>query len=510
MPFLLGLSLLAVGIVPLLRVLRVPDRVSYTFAGLAIVVVWLLPVRVVESFVPGAQLDFSMWIVGGLLIVVGAVWVVIYNADALMSATSAVLGRIRSLSAVLKISMAYPLRNRMRTGMTLAMFTLVVFNLVVGIVTPSSFMQSLSTAEAFGGGFDVEALSASPVENIGDTLRQAPDIDASAVRATGSVSFVPANVRQGGAEYTDYPMRGLDGAFLANTTYALGSRARGYETDAEVWDALAAGKRVAVVDPWIVPHRRNWTFGAFTDMQLSGIYAEDQVFDPITIDVRDPKTERVTQFEVIGILRDSIPFEMTGILTSQDALFRFGTRARPTMHMLALQPGVDPTEFATQLESALLPYGVEAQSFVTIADESVAGGMTFLRLIEGFMGLGLIVGVAALGVIAARSVVERRQQIGVLRAIGFRASTARLGFMLESAFMALTSIVVGTTLGLLLSYNIIDDGRRQATWPTVEMIVPWANLLLVFLVVMVVALATSYLPARRASHVYPAEALRYE
>ena len=37
------------------------------------------------------------------------------------------------------------------------------------------------------------------------------------------------------------------------------------------------------------------------------------------------------------------------------------------------------------------------------------------------MGLGLIVGVAALGVITARAVVERRQQIGVLRAIGFRS-----------------------------------------------------------------------------------------
>jgi putative ABC transport system permease protein len=36
------------------------------------------------------------------------------------------------------------------------------------------------------------------------------------------------------------------------------------------------------------------------------------------------------------------------------------------------------------------------------------------------MALGLIVGVAALGVISARSVVERRQQIGVLRAVGFR------------------------------------------------------------------------------------------
>ena len=44
----------------------------------------------------------------------------------------------------------------------------------------------------------------------------------------------------------------------------------------------------------------------------------------------------------------------------------------------------------------------------------------------GFMGLGLIVGVAALGVISARAVVERRQQIGVLRAIGFRRRMVQL------------------------------------------------------------------------------------
>ena len=60
------------------------------------------------------------------------------------------------------------------------------------------------------------------------------------------------------------------------------------------------------------------------------------------------------------------------------------------------------------------------------------------------MGLGLIVGVAALGVISARAVVERRQQIGVLRAIGFRRGMVQLSFLLESSFIALTAIVVGT------------------------------------------------------------------
>ena len=51
------------------------------------------------------------------------------------------------------------------------------------------------------------------------------------------------------------------------------------------------------------------------------------------------------------------------------------------------------------------------------------------------MGLGLLVGVAAVGVIAFRSVVERRQQIGVLRALGFQRSLVSLGFLIETAFV---------------------------------------------------------------------------
>ena len=78
---------------------------------------------------------------------------------------------------------------------------------------------------------------------------------------------------------------------------------------------------------------------------------------------------------------------------------------------------------------------------------------TFNRLIQGFMGLGLVVGVAALGVISARAVVERRQQIGVLRAIGFRRGMVQAVFLIESSFIALTSIVAGTVLG--------PDPRRE-------------------------------------------------
>jgi putative ABC transport system permease protein len=145
-----------------------------------------------------------------------------------------------------------------------------------------------------------------------------------------------------------------------------------------------------------------------------------------------------------------------------------------------------------------------------VVDDAVALNRTFNRVIQGFMGLGLLVGVAALGVISARSVVERRQQIGVLRAIGFRRRMVEATFLLESSFVALTAIVIGTILGLILAWNIVADSRRQASWENLTLQVPWLNLAVIFLAVYAVALAATLLPAVRASRIRPAEALRYQ
>jgi putative ABC transport system permease protein len=83
-------------------------------------------------------------------------------------------------------------------------------------------------------------------------------------------------------------------------------------------------------------------------------------------------------------------------------------------------------------------------------------------------------------------------------------------FLLESSFIALTSIVAGTALGLVLAHNIVLDTREQASWEDLALVVPWGNLALIFLVVYLVSLAATFAPALRASRIRPAEALRYQ
>ena len=508
----LGVGLAIMGLVPIARALGVSERVARTTAGFALVAFFLLPTD--EWILGQPKQNFSIFIVAGFMIVIGATWILMHNADVLIRAGSWVAGRIPGLAPVFKMSMAYPLRDRFRTGVTLAMFTLVVFTLVVGGTVSTAFVSAANDLDTFGGGFDVRA-SSSPAAPVGDLeaalAKQGLGDD---IEVAASMSVLPVQAEQtgAGAEPEDYVVRGLDDAYLEHTTYGLASFAKGYGSAEEVWSAIAAEPGLAVVDPLIVPRRSNFNFGVPPDFRLSGFYIEDQGFEPVEVTVRDPQTAQETRLTVIGVLSDAVPLELAGIQTSQETLAgAFGERAVPTMHLLALREGADAPAVAAEVESALLANGVEAEALSDVLADTVGASITFNRLVQGFMGLGLVVGVAALGVIAARSVVERRQQIGVLRALGFRRRMVQLSFVLESSFIAVTSILVGTILALLVALNIIRDAQAEPSWAgRLEFVVPWANLTVVFLVVYAVAIAATLAPALRASRVYPAEALRYE
>jgi putative ABC transport system permease protein len=513
--FNVGVSLALMTMIPVARAVGIGERIAYTVGGLGLVVWWLLPFDVLEAITgESPAMDFSIFIVSGLLVVLGAVWTIVYNADVLLAAVSTAFGRIRALTPVLRMAVAYPLRSRFRTGVTLAMFTLVVFTLVMGAATSGSFISAYDDERAFAGGFEVraDAVAASPVGDMAAAVERAPSL-ADRVDAVASQSVLPAKARQLGtsAKEGSYPVYGFDDTFLTGTTYGFAARARGYDTDADVWSAMQRTPGLAIVDSLVVPRRENFNFGVPPDFRLSGFYLEDGSFAPVPISVRDPQTDKVVRLTVIGVLEDSVAATMYGISTSQRTLEpTFGDRVRPTTYHLNVPSGSDAEAVATDLEAAFVSNGLEAQAMSDLLHDAVATSWTFNRLILAFMGLGLLVGVAALGVISARSVVERRQQIGVLRSIGFQRRMVQAAFMLESSFISLVAILVGTSLALVLSYNVINATSDSQGTTKVDLVVPWGTLGIVFFVVYAASLLTTLLPALRASRVEPAEALRYQ
>jgi putative ABC transport system permease protein len=124
------------------------------------------------------------------------------------------------------------------------------------------------------------------------------------------------------------------------------------------------------------------------------------------------------------------------------------------------------------------------------------------------MALGLLVGIAALGVISMRAVIERRQQVGMLRAMGYQKGMVAVSFMVESSFVSITGLLIGAFTGIVLGDNIVF-----AFFPQIDRSVvatPWLPITMMVLAAYLFSLLTTILPAWQASRIYPAEALRYE
>ena len=128
-------------------------------------------------------------------------------------------------------------------------------------------------------------------------------------------------------------------------------------------------------------------------------------------------------------------------------------------------------------------------------------------LLQGFMGLGLLVGIAALGVITIRAVVERRQQIGVLRAIGFHRDMVQAVFLVENLFVSGLGTFIGYALALGFAYNLYLQVAADQGLPFLP---PWPLLIGIGAALLAATLFTAWLHARQAARVVIAEALRYK
>ena len=268
---------------------------------------------------------------------------------------------------------------------------------------------------------------------------------------------------------------------------------------------------VVVISSDLAPERNASTFGPAVEppVKLTGFYADDEKLpDDLYLRVEDPDSGKAKELRVIGVLESSASFAGQ-VMTSQKTLEGLaGGPVPPQAYYFDLRRGADAAATADVVEKDFADNGLQTEVTAEVIRDTDATRRIVFLLLRGFMGLGLVVGICALGVIAARSVVERRQQIGMMRALGFQRTQVRLTFLIESSFIALLGLGAGVALGIGFSGTLIDNIREG--FPGMEYRVPWSALLLVVVVGYAASLLTTYLPARRASRVYPAEALRYE
>jgi putative ABC transport system permease protein len=510
--YLGGLSLVLIGVALLARVLGVPDRIAFTASGLVLLALWLTPASITTP--AGMARGPEMFFVSGISLVVAGVWLVIFNADALLWLVVAAFGRIKGLPPVLKTAVKYPTQSLFRTGMTLAMFVLVVFTLTAMNFVQAAMSAAFGDTQRLSGGYEIQASAgyAAPIPDMEAALEDAEGIERGSITAVGEVSNLPARVGQKGTDRDPGSLyvQGVDRGYADSVGYGFQTTARGYGSAREVWEALQTEEDTAVISSDLAPARNASGFAdAEPPVELTGFYADDRSLpDDLYLRVEDPESGETRDLRVIGVLSSSASFA-GDLVTSQETLDALAGRPLPPQtYYFDLGSGVDAAATASTLEKDFARSGLQAQVTAQMIRDSDATRRIVFLLLRGFMSLGLVVGICALGVISARSVVERRQQIGMMRALGFQRGQVRLVFLIESSFIALLGLGVGVALGLAFSGTLVENIREG--FPGMEYRVPWSALLLVFFVGYAAALLTTFMPARQASKVYPAEALRYE
>lgn len=283
-----------------------------------------------------------------------------------------------------------------------------------------------------------------------------------------------------------WPVTGIGPELLAAPPRL--SDAGGYSGDEAAWAAVHADPGLIIVDNFF--------------LQGAGGPGAKPPGIGDTISIRDPQSGATRELVVAARSADDLigngPFVSASTLEEM-----FGARATPSRFFVSSD---DPDATVAAIRATFIGNGADASAVATEVESVLSQSSSFFTLMQQFVGVGLVVGVAGIGVIMIRAVRERRREVGVLRSLGFPARNVSEVMMFEAGFVALEGILVGVGIALVASYGFAATGADWAegmTWG-----VPVAEVLLIVGIAIVSTLAAALWPARRAAGIRPAEALR--
>ena len=169
---------------------------------------------------------------------------------------------------------------------------------------------------------------------------------------------------------------------------------------------------------------------------------------------------------------------------------------------------------AASAEAAIRKMGFNTFSVVDVTS-SLRQVFAVIDLFLGAFG-SLALAVASIGIVntLVMAILERRREIGIMKAIGASDTDVRMIFLAEAAVLGISGGVLGVLLGWSIG-RVINFGagvfmQRQGVPPQDFWFVPWWLVLGALAFSLVASLLSGAYPAARAARLDPVEALRYE
>ena len=159
------------------------------------------------------------------------------------------------------------------------------------------------------------------------------------------------------------------------------------------------------------------------------------------------------------------------------------------------------TRLSSLLESSLTPYGFDAERVADRIAAFLVVQNTYLSTFQSLGGLGLLLGTLGLATVMLRNVVERREELALLRAVGFRRSGLSIMVLSENAMLLIWGLAAGTVSALLAMLpHLLSVGADT----------PWTDGAKLLIAVFIVGMAAALFAVREAGRTPIVSTLRGE
>jgi putative ABC transport system permease protein len=479
------------------------NRYAFTITGLALLVFWGVPsFSFNNSIVQNYSFGPEILVVGGMFMVAGAILLALYNTDVILRILRVFYQGRKRLTVIFKIALSYPGEKRFRTGATVAMFSLVILSVVtISFITAEQSNALNKAVTQDSGGYDIVAQTGVNVTNLAPFVNSDPSLQGKVAAVTSFNSTEIYSVRDltSGIDFQQQTLAGADphstgqSNFFTSNTFPMVLTAKGYKTAADVWNSVTTNSSNVV-----------WFYGQVNTRGPPTTAQTPAAGDLLQL-YQSPdggKTIFSIKVTVAGVLNSFLLGN--GIIGTSQLLWQAFHVGSGNFGLVKITSGTDASSVANTMKRDFAQLGMATTVIPVIISDFIQIGNSFLGVFEAFLALGLVVGIAGLGIISIRSVVERRKEIGMLRAIGFRRRMVLSAFLLENSYVALLGIFIGTVLGIDLGYAIATSPGSGVTF-----VIPWVSLLEIIAFSYGLALLATLSSSRSAARIPPAEALRY-
>jgi ABC-type antimicrobial peptide transport system permease subunit len=218
-------------------------------------------------------------------------------------------------------------------------------------------------------------------------------------------------------------------------------------------------------NPWLLLNRR------FDDGAIPAIADQTTLTYVFHLGVGDdfvlPSDGTAIRLRIVGALADSV-LQSELIIGEHDFARHFPEHEGYRIWMVEVSE-TDATNVTTLLEDRLSDFGVDVMDTgVRLASYHQVEN-TYLSTFQALGTLGLLLGTFGLAAVLARNVLERRRELGVLGAVGFRATDLRTMVTAESAVIVGSGVSIGSVAAIVAVLPAL--GARMERVPVLGLVV---------------------------------------